>query len=477
MRFLLSFVTALACIASSSTCAAAASALTVNDAGDAGDGTCTSVCTLRDAIGNVASGGSIDFAPELLPATITLTKGPLIIVKQLTIQGPGAELLSISANSASRVLSVASFPESVNISGVTLRDGRVVGVAGGNGGKETGSNGVPGVTVLGGCILATNSSLHLENTDVRNCVAQGGNGGRGGSGIPHAGLGGPGGAGGAGGFAYGGAIGFQTSSPNIYSLVLRNSSVTDSQAIGGAGGAGGAGGSGSFVGPGGSGAAGGTALGGAIAWFVSDAFSATVFLYSSSVADSAAIGGSGGNGGAPGGDGGNGGPALGGLVSLDSNFAINFGTLANGSTQGGAGGSGSTPGSEGSALGAAIHQNKALPAATVAVSTVIVGNGPAPLCWKNLYTSSGHNLDQDDTCGFDMHGSLALFRPLDPDAARPHYLPVYRSAVIDAAASCNDLSIPPVDVDDDQLGTARPQGSACDLGAIEADYVFVDGFD
>jgi len=29
----------------------------------------------------------------------------------------------------------------------------------------------------------------------------------------------------------------------------------------------------------------------------------------------------------------------------------------------------------------------------------------------------------------------------------------------------------------DQHGTARPQGTKCDLGAIEADYIFVDGFE
>ena len=29
----------------------------------------------------------------------------------------------------------------------------------------------------------------------------------------------------------------------------------------------------------------------------------------------------------------------------------------------------------------------------------------------------------------------------------------------------------------DQHGTSRPQGSQCDIGAIEADYVFVDDFE
>jgi hypothetical protein len=66
-----------------------------------------------------------------------------------------------------------------------------------------------------------------------------------------------------------------------------------------------------------------------------------------------------------------------------------------------------------------------------------------------------------------------LFRPTSPGAGRQHYMPAYGSAVIDAAATCNNPIEP---LDTDQLGTARPQGSACDLGAIEVDYVFVGEF-
>ena len=185
MRFLSLFVVALACDACASAGAAAATTLTVNNAGDGGDGTCTTVCTLRDAIANLASGGFIDFSPELSPATITLTKGPLFIGKPLSILGPGAEQLAISANLASRVLYLDTTIYPVQITGVTLRDGRDAGGAGVNGGKETGSGGGTGDFAYGGCIFARDSSLHLEKTDIRNCVAQGGNGGHGGSGVPH----------------------------------------------------------------------------------------------------------------------------------------------------------------------------------------------------------------------------------------------------------------------------------------------------
>ena len=105
-------------------------------------------------------------------------------------------------------------------------------------------------------------------------------------------------------------------------------------------------------------------------------------------------------------------------------------------------------------------------------SSVIVGPGPAPLCVADI-APSDVNLDQDGTCEATMHGDLTLFRPPSPGTGRPHYMPAYGSAVIDAAATCNN---PIESLDTDQLGTARPQASACDLGAIEADYVFVDGF-
>jgi hypothetical protein len=68
-----------------------------------------------------------------------------------------------------------------------------------------------------------------------------------------------------------------------------------------------------------------------------------------------------------------------------------------------------------------------------------------------------------------------VFRPFDSSQRLPAYMPVYHSKANDAAASCNDLTPEPVTAD--QHGTPRPQGSVCDIGAIEADYIFVDPFE
>jgi hypothetical protein len=53
-------------------------------------------------------------------------------------------------------------------------------------------------------------------------------------------------------------------------------------------------------------------------------------------------------------------------------------------------------------------------------------------------------------------------------------MPSNHSIVIDAALTCDDMDFIMLTVD--EYGTARPQGSACDIGAIEANCIFVNPF-
>jgi CSLREA domain-containing protein len=460
--------------------------LTVNNFDDTGPGNCSSVCTLRDAIKSIAADGTIDFAGTLVPATITLTQGELAITRGMTIRGPGAGKLSIDANGLSRVLEQRSGGGSeVYISGLTLRDGTVSGADGVDGGSGTGANGTYGSFAAGGCVSATSGSLTLSGVAIRNCLAQGGKGGNGGSGTHGSGVaaGGLGGNGSLGASAGGGAIEFYSSD----SLLLVDSTVTNSKAVGGAGGDGGRGGSGGISGTGGAGGDGGFGFGGALF-----SNSNRLVILNSTITGSGATGGSGGTGGQgdisssahPGGNGGNGANAYGGLVTaIGLDFMhIGFATFADGNVLAGAGGvagggkiSG-VSGFDGLGSGDAISA-KGLVSISV-LSTAIVGDGGNNLCDGLVAAVAGsENLSEDSSCaGFTLRGkSGEVFRTLDSNAPMPAYMPVYHSTLIDAAASCKDENLSSVTAD--QYATARPQGNACDIGAIEADYIFVDGIE
>ncbi len=91
-------------------------------------------CTLRLAIATAASDDTITFS---LPANskIYLNDGYLLIDKNLTISGPGANLLSVqrSASAANfSIFSINKYPASVNvtISGLTIANGSSLGVGG-----------------------------------------------------------------------------------------------------------------------------------------------------------------------------------------------------------------------------------------------------------------------------------------------------------------------------------------------------------
>src|SRR6516162_2363451 len=95
------------------------STLTVTNNLDSGAG------SLRDAIKNANSGDMIVFAPSLNGQTITLTSGELAFSKSLDIEGPGASLLAISGNNASRVFDISQnqTPVTVTIAGLTIENG------------------------------------------------------------------------------------------------------------------------------------------------------------------------------------------------------------------------------------------------------------------------------------------------------------------------------------------------------------------
>lgn len=116
--------------------------VTVTNTNDSGPG------SLRQAIEDAAVGDTIIF-DLVLPATITLTSGELVLGKNLTIDGPGPDQLTISGNNSSRVF----FTFTVN----TIRN---VTITAGSAG-------------LGGGITAQGGLLTLENVRVVGNMATG----------------------------------------------------------------------------------------------------------------------------------------------------------------------------------------------------------------------------------------------------------------------------------------------------------------
>jgi hypothetical protein len=87
--------------------------------------------SLRQAIMDTPAGGTVDFQ-DGLTGTITLTSGELLIDKDLTIAGPGADVLTVSGNHASRVFDIAASFD-VAISELSISDGRILDDSGGAG--------------------------------------------------------------------------------------------------------------------------------------------------------------------------------------------------------------------------------------------------------------------------------------------------------------------------------------------------------
>ncbi len=119
-------------------------------------------CRLRDAIAATDDEGTITFSAAVFPPmgaaqTITLAAGQLTVQQSVTITGPGAGVLTVNGNNASRVFNITACScATVEISGLTI----------------TGGNARNG----GGGILSQ-SVLTLKKVVVRDNKSPNGNGG------------------------------------------------------------------------------------------------------------------------------------------------------------------------------------------------------------------------------------------------------------------------------------------------------------
>jgi hypothetical protein len=89
------------------------------------------VGSLRQALADANDGDTINFDVSVT-GTITLSSGELLVNDNITISGPGANILAVNGNAASRVFNIAS-GKTVTISGLTITNGSVSGVNFGGG--------------------------------------------------------------------------------------------------------------------------------------------------------------------------------------------------------------------------------------------------------------------------------------------------------------------------------------------------------
>ena len=94
-------------------------------------------------------------------------------------------------------------------------------------------------------------------------------------------------------------------------------------------------------------------------------------------------------------------------------------------------------------------------------NSIIAGNGGNACYSSSRLRHNINNFIQDGSCSSDFSGDPMLGALVVPEDGSPAYFPLLAgSPAIDAA---DDAYCP----ETDQIGTTRPQGTACDIGAIE----------
>ncbi|MBL8181421.1 MAG: carboxypeptidase regulatory-like domain-containing protein [Blastocatellia bacterium] len=146
----LSFVLLFACLIGN------AATFTVTKVADTNDGTCDGDCSLREAIAaaTAAAGDDTIIFSTLFttPQTIVLSGSELVLGSNgaTTINGPGASLLTISGNNASRIISTGA-----NV--IATLDGITFTAGNGAGALNTGRGGA--IYNVGGTLTITNSII------------------------------------------------------------------------------------------------------------------------------------------------------------------------------------------------------------------------------------------------------------------------------------------------------------------------------
>ena len=140
---------------------APAANFTVTKVADTNDGTCDADCSLREAIAaaNAAAGDDTILFSSLFSTaqTIVLSGSEMVVTANgsLTINGPGANLLTLDGNMASRIISLSA-AVTATIDGIRFTRGNGVGAVNTGSGGAIQTNG--GVLTLSNCIVTGNQT-------------------------------------------------------------------------------------------------------------------------------------------------------------------------------------------------------------------------------------------------------------------------------------------------------------------------------
>lgn len=411
--------------------------VTVTNTNDIGFG------SLRDATITANPGDTIAFSLTL-PATITVA-GPLVITQSLTIAGPGDQLLSISGDWMTRVMTTSS-ETSLNLSGITIRSGQISweGSAIYNAGRLNLTS--SSIVDNSGAPIVNTGTMNIANTFIRDNHSVLSS-----SAIENFGIMSLTNSTVSGNGAYGGAV------SNYGTLTIANSRVSGNAGRGGA------------IGNGGTLLIVDTTIAENFAWGgagLSNSGTATVVnsTFSGNITSSiVGVGGGIYNSGV--------------ATILNSTLFSNTASLQGISHGGGIYDSGtmsivnSTVASNGASTGGGIYLDPCCRGAVTLKNTIVIKSSPGENCSGSI-TEGGNNIEDGMTCGWGLPGSSnGSLRMLDPHLGllANNGGPTLTMALLPSSPAIDGVTYnaPNGCPSADQRGVSRPQGVRCDTGAFE----------
>ena len=153
----------------------------------------------------------------------------------------------------------------------------------------------------------------------------------------------------------------------------------------------------------------------------------------------------------------------GGIANMDGPVTLNASTLSGDSVTDGCGGGTSN------GVGAGVDNNDG----TVSIAATIVANSGSGDDCVGAITDAGYNLDDDGSCGFSTaHSSQSAVGPdlgplQDNGGPTETQAPAADSPVLNQIPLDTVVNSTTLCPGTDQRGVARPQGTECDIGAVE----------